>query len=66
MNDDKLMWWGYLHANGRIQVKRWSGDHRDYTDDCIGNDSVLKVVKPFAADSSEEASERISRELISQ
>lgn len=22
---DKLKWWGYTHANGKIQVKRYSG-----------------------------------------
>lgn len=24
------MYWGYLHQNGTIQVKRWLGDHKDY------------------------------------
>ena len=50
-----LMWWGYLHQNGTIQVKRWFGDHKDYTDDCEGNDFVTEVVRPFAADTREEA-----------
>ncbi len=61
MND--LMWWGYLHANGSIQVKRWFGDHQDYTGDCIGNDFVQKVVKPFKADSREKAVIIITKEL---
>lgn len=49
------MWWGYLHSNGTVQVKRWFGDHEDYTGDCIGNPFVLEVVRPFEANSHEEA-----------
>ncbi len=49
------MWWGYLHQNGSIQVKRWFGDHKDYIDDCEGNPFVIQVVPPFVADSREEA-----------
>lgn len=56
MND--IMWWGYLHQNGTIQVKRWFGDHKDYTDDCDGNDFVQQVVPPFSAATREKA-ERI-------
>ena len=57
------MWWGYLHSNGSIQIKRWFGDHKDYTDDCIGNDFVVKVVEPFEADSREAALEIIKEKL---
>lgn len=60
---DKLMFWGYLHSNGTIQVKRWFGDHKDYTDDCKGNDFVQRVVKPFEAASREEAIEIITKAL---
>ena len=49
------MWWGYLHSNGSIQVKRWFGDHKDYIDDCIDNPFVTQVVPPFSAESREEA-----------
>jgi hypothetical protein len=58
-----LMWWGYMHQNGSLQLKRWFGDHKDYTDDCEGNDFVVRVVRPFAADTREEA-EKILREKI--
>jgi hypothetical protein len=58
-----LMWWGYLHVNGTLQVKRWFGDHKDYTDDCEGNDFVLRVVPPFAAESYIEALNIIRGEL---
>lgn len=54
-----IMWWGYLHANGTIQVKRWLGDPKDYTEDCEGNDLVQLVVRPFVAKSQEEAYEFI-------
>lgn len=57
------MWWGYLHQNNTIQVKRWFGDHEDYTGDCIGNPFVLRVVEPFEADSQEEALKIITARL---
>lgn len=44
---EKIMWWGYLHQNGSIQLKRWFGDVKDYTTDCEGNEFVVKIVKPF-------------------
>lgn len=59
----ETMWWGYLHKNGTVQVKRWFGDHKDYTDDCYGNEFVVRVVKPFAAGSREEAINIIEEQL---
>ena len=58
-----LMWWGYLHSNGEPQIKRWLGDHKDYTEDCYNNPFVLKVVPPFKADTREEAEKIIKEEL---
>lgn len=55
MDLNDIWWWGYLHSNGTIQVKRWFGDHKDYTDDCDDNDFVVRVVRPFVAKSREEA-----------
>lgn len=63
MNDTKIMWWGYLHSSGTIQVKRWFGDHKDYTTDCEGNDFVVKVVKPFEAESADAARRIITQQL---
>jgi hypothetical protein len=60
---NRPMWWGYLHSNGTVQVKRWFGDHKDYTDDCEGNDFVVRVVPPLAADTREEAVAIISLRL---
>ena len=58
------MWWGYLHQNGTVQVKRWFGDHKDYTDDCEGNSFVIQVVRPFSADSREQAENHIRAQLL--
>lgn len=63
MSTTEIMWWGYLHANGTIQVKRWFGDHKDYTEDCEGNDFVQLVVPPFHAKDRNEA-EIIIRETL--
>lgn len=59
----KSKWWGYLHQNGTIQLKRWWGDRKDYTDDCRDNPFVSKVVPPFEAETREEALEILRREL---
>ena len=58
------MWWGYLHSNGHIAVKRWYGDHADYTNDCVGNPFVIKVVKPFYAHDKAEAMDILKKELL--
>ena len=60
------MWWGYLHSNGTTQVKQWFGDVKDYTDDCEGNDFVVEVIKPFMADTREEAVETITKILYAR
>lgn len=49
------MWWGYVHSNYTVQLKRWFGDHKDYIEDCENNPFVLKVVPPFTAQTREEA-----------
>ena len=60
---ENTMWWGYLHSNGTIQVKRWFGDHKDYTEDCEGNDFIVCVVTPFVAELREAAVAHIQAEL---
>lgn len=59
----ETMWWGYLHQNGTVQVKRWFGDHEDYRGDCYGNPFVLRVVKPFEAKTREEAEAIITKQV---
>ena len=56
-------YWGYLHSDGSIQVKRWFGDDNDYTTDCEDNDFVVQVVPPFKATSREEALETLTKAL---
>ena len=63
---NEIMWWGYLHQNGSIQVKRWFGDHKDYTDDCENNPFVVQVVVPFKASSREEATKIITERLAAR
>jgi hypothetical protein len=60
---NEVMWWGYLHQNNTIQVKRWFGDHKDYTEDCEGNDFVQRVVPPFSAMTREDAVKIITERL---
>lgn len=57
------MFWGYLHHVGKIIVKRWFGDERDYTSDCRNNQFVIAVVEPFRASSIDEASDIIHKRL---
>jgi len=64
MTNTDIMWWGYLHSNGQVQVKRWFGDVKDYTEDCEGNDFVQQVVPPFKADSKEMAYELICKQVF--
>jgi hypothetical protein len=59
----ELMWWGYLHYDGVIILKRWFGDVKDYTTDIKDNDFVLRVVKPFPAKSYEQALEHLVNAL---
>ena len=63
---NKIEWWGYLHKNNSIIVKRWFGDLKDYTDDCEDNDFVVRVVPPFEAASREQATEIIVKALSSK
>ena len=60
---DKKMFWGYLHQNETIQVKRWFGDVKDYIDDCVNNPFIKQVVTPFEAKDAEEAYMIIERKL---
>jgi hypothetical protein len=59
----KIEWWGYLHANGDVHLKRYFGDPRDYTEDCAHNDFVQRVVPPFEADTYEQAFEILKQRL---
>ena len=53
-----LMWWGYLHQDGTIQVNRWFGDHRVWWDYLHQG-----VVPPFEALTRKQATATITRAL---
>ena len=62
------LWWGYLHTNGSIQVKR-SFNHpllmvQDF-DEASKSPLVLRVFKTFEARSREDAIAYIQSELSS-
>ena len=61
-NESDIMWWGYLHTNGKIQVKRWFNDPRDL-DDAYESPFCDRVFQPFPADSRENAIEHIQKLL---
>lgn len=61
---DEILWWGYLHSNGTIQVKRWYGDTKDYTDDCEDNPFIVRVVPPFNASCRLAAEEIVIKQVL--
>ncbi len=54
MENEDLLWWGYVHENGSIQVKRYWDDPSDIQD-ARESDLVLRVFTPFKANGREEA-----------
>ena len=50
----ELMWWGYFHTSGDIQVKRWFNDPLDIRE-AMESPFVKRVVAAFPADTREEA-----------
>ena len=53
-----MAWWGYIHQNGSVQVKRWWGDHRDI-DEAQESDFVETTYGPFMAASRQQAIDHI-------
>ena len=49
----ELQWWGYLHTNGSIQVKRYF-DEGDLTE-ARESPFVVTTCRPFDADNRDEA-----------
>jgi len=56
-----ITWWGYIHANGSVQVKRFF-DQRDI-DEAIKSPFVRSVYGPFEADNREDA-KLITQEVL--
>lgn len=44
-----IQWWGYLHVNGTIKVKRYFGDWDGIQKDMQRTDLVAYVIGPFEA-----------------
>lgn len=55
------LWWGYLHINGSIQVKRYFDD-RDL-DEAIESPFVSRVITKFQANDRDQALQIISNKL---
>jgi len=56
-----LMWWGYLHTNNKIQVKRYFNDIA--FEDADESPFVVRRTNEFPAKDYEEAHKIILREL---
>lgn len=53
MIKSSLLWWGYIHTNGTLHVKRYFND-KDL-DDARYSHFVIKIFMPFEAKDNEEA-----------
>ncbi len=51
----KMKWWGYLHTNGKISVKRYVGNMNGILEDARYSPFVQRVFSPFEAKDREEA-----------
>lgn len=56
-----MQWWGYLHTNGSIQVKRFFG--REDIIEAMDSPFVDMTFGPFEVDGREEAIQKIKDEL---
>ena len=58
---DKIKWWGYLHQQGTLQVKRYFSQ-RDI-DEAKESPFVASVFGPWEVNSREEALNKLRKEL---
>jgi hypothetical protein len=61
VSDNKLRWWGYLHSNGHVQVKRYF-DQLDLSE-ARESPFCVKVSKVVEAKDREEAIEKVTEDL---
>lgn len=59
-----MRWYGYLHINGEVKVKRTFGDYDQCVQDCQESDFVTSFTGEFDASTHEEAHDLASTELI--
>lgn len=61
---ERNKWWWYLHEQGTIQAKRyWWKDSDLDLEDAYESPFVVQVVRPFEADTREEALDYISNQI---
>jgi len=53
-----MLWWGYVHVNGSLQVKRFFSE--DDLDDARSSPFVDEVIRPFEAESREDAINKLN------
>lgn len=58
----ELQWWGYLHVNGTVQVKRYFDERA--IEDALASDFVIRVVWPFVAENRDDALRIIGERLM--
>ena len=58
LEEEKSVWWGYLHTSGSLQAKRYFG--KQDIDEALESPFVENVVCPFLASDREEALKYIS------
>ena len=61
MGGTKLMWWGYRHINGTLQVKRFF-DYQDLNE-ARESDFVEIVSEIFEAENRQDALEKLAQRL---
>ena len=57
-----ILWWGYRHTNGSIQVKRYWGDQRDLQE-ARESPFVKQVTSTFPAEGREDAIAKATERL---
>ena len=59
--EDKIIWWGYVHENGSIQVKRYwdKGD----IDEAMESPFCKTIIQPFPCDNRDKAIEFIKEQV---
>lgn len=64
---DENLWYGYLHVNGTVQVKRWfpTTGHLDL-EEALESPFVQKVHGPVPADNRKQALEIFTEKLKSE
>lgn len=60
MSSGKILWWGYRHINGHIQVKRFFNQFE--IDDAYESPFAIHVYEPFEAENRADAINKIKQQ----